>query len=90
MCSKPLADTIITNSRGTNVHVHNRKESSERKVYSLTVDPKQAVAVRAPDPNHQTPRERALHPSQRDSSDFNVPSAVTNSAQHAECWVLGN
>lgn len=61
--------------------MHNRKESSERRVYSPTVNPNQTVAVRAPDPNRQTTGETALHPSQRDASDFNVPSAVTNSAQ---------
>lgn len=61
--------------------MHNRKESSERRVYSPTVNPNQTVAVRAPDPNRQTTGETALHPSQRDASDFNVPSAATNSAQ---------
>lgn len=61
--------------------MHNRKESSERRLYSPTVNPNQTVAVRAPDPNRQTTGETALHPSQRDASDFNVPSAVTNSAQ---------
>lgn len=58
----------------TNVHVHNSKEPPERNVSSLTVNPNQAVAVRAPDPNRRITRETALRPPQRDSSGFKVPS----------------
>lgn len=79
-----LADTIITNSGGTNIHVHNSKESPERNVYSLAVNPNQAAVVRAKHRNRRTTRETALRPSQRDSSVFNVPSAVTSSARRAE------